>query len=574
MELIGVHLIRATGFENKTIILNDNYDLSVEIKNNEDIHINIRKNNNNIIYYEHIKNKLTFRIVHGINGSGKTTLLSALNFSKDYTYLLFFARGSEFYVEGNIVVNYRFHINNKSFNPREKGLSKPYLSLIYAQDKVDFYDFQFDNKRNTRIFAFGLDEQKDKFSTIKRIDGGGYYIGRENIKASRQFESLMYYYMFKDKIQKHLNLNENDIIMELNVPALNHIHKNQSYPLFTQITSKESQFLEYTKNIFEFFNINYNIQLNMLDGFRFKIISDAVGLSFENNVINFQYQNMTNIDDVCFNALKQISKNLSDDNLISRDIFNLICDYLKDVKYEYENGWYTCYPSSEDVFIQEMLKLYKIYRVNSGSASSEFIDGLSNKTESIINIPNPFYSPILNEFFKIKFTPKSKGEEAFISLSIALSKAISDDHIYATQDYGVSYILLDEVDTHFHPELNRKLINFITEYYKDVKSKYCILMATHSEYVLSDVPLKNLILLGDDNKTHSETFGKHIGDIALDNMIVSSSIGEYVTKEVEKIINEDNTQRLEEIVELLGNGFLKKILTIQIKGKILNDKTE
>jgi len=59
-------------------------------------------------------------------------------------------------------------------------------------------------------------------------------------------------------------------------------------------------------------------------------------------------------------------------------------------------------------------------------------------------------------------------------------------------------ILIDEPELHLHPEWQRKYIKVILDafkYYVSKGFKFHFIIATHSPYILTDIPVDNIVFL-------------------------------------------------------------------------------
>ena len=88
--------------------------------------------------------------------------------------------------------------------------------------------------------------------------------------------------------------------------------------------------------------------------------------------------------------------------------------------------------------------------------------------------------------------------------------------------YDCIQIILEEIEQYYHPEYQRvlvaNLINYLNKLNIDKNFQIDILLVTHSPFVLSDVPMENILFL-EKGKTVSkevkkelvETFGTYSG---------------------------------------------------------------
>ena len=130
--------------------------------------------------------------------------------------------------------------------------------------------------------------------------------------------------------------------------------------------------------------------------------------------------------------------------------------------------------------------------------------------------------------------------------------------------YKYVNVIFDEVELYFHPDLQRRFLNFLTDALKNVEFKHLkginILMVTHSPFVISDLPQKNILFLGDrTDLTTKETFCANIHELLNNSFFMEYSMGEIGRTELEHIIglyNErnDNTKRHRIALEMKQNA--------------------
>ncbi len=109
-------------------------------------------------------------------------------------------------------------------------------------------------------------------------------------------------------------------------------------------------------------------------------------------------------------------------------------------------------------------------------------------------------------------------------------------------------VIMEEIELYFHPELQRTYIKHLLEGIRQmqlskIKSIH-ICFVTHSPFVLSDIPSRNILALRINNKdmvekTRLSTFGANIHDMLKHSFFLTEgSIGAYADCVVKNIINE------------------------------------
>lgn len=219
----------------------------------------------------------------------------------------------------------------------------------------------------------------------------------------------------------------------------------------------------------------------------------------------------------------------------------------------------------------------------------------NNKLSFMDLLPPPIFDidlvvsklPDLNGFFS--FSGLSSGER---QLAYTISNCMyhlvninsSWDDLYKDKDhraqikYHYANVIFDEVELYYHPEMQRQFIHYLIESIASVKFKHLrginIILATHSPFILSDIPLSNILRLGAGDIKDEETYGANIIDILGSSFFLDYTIGEEVRLKILHIANlyhaKENHQALEEfgklkseyakVISLIGDEYLKSSL--------------
>lgn len=144
--------------------------------------------------------------------------------------------------------------------------------------------------------------------------------------------------------------------------------------------------------------------------------------------------------------------------------------------------------------------------------------------------------------------------------------------------YRYINVVFDEVELYFHPEMQRQFVGLLMKSLRSVHFANLkglnIMIATHSPFILSDIPGCNILGLGDHNKDLGSTFGANIMEMLGNTFFMEASIGDIARKEIGYIVelrersrNNDvrdelkkNKKRINFTLEHLGNDFLKSMM--------------
>lgn len=186
--------------------------------------------------------------------------------------------------------------------------------------------------------------------------------------------------------------------------------------------------------------------------------------------------------------------------------------------------------------------------------------------EKIALIPNALVRPSIVIRDKISkkifnFNTLSSGEQQLIhSIQSILYHLKNLNSVFYSKGDKTSYrninLVLDEIELYYHPEYQRKFINYLLEGIKNLKIEKIkginILFSTHSPFILSDIPNNNILRLIDgepqEYQINEETFGSNIYDL-LDNdfFMKDGFIGEYAMYKIKEILDYVSVNEYDEI---------------------------
>jgi len=181
----------------------------------------------------------------------------------------------------------------------------------------------------------------------------------------------------------------------------------------------------------------------------------------------------------------------------------------------------------------------------------------------------------------ILFQRMSSGERQFIYTMTTFIYHIKN-LLSIQQANRVRYrsinLILDEVEICFHPEYQRlfvnKLITTIQRLRLNTHCTFNIIIATHSPFILSDIPMSNILYLK-DGKVQSKIkfknpFGANLNDILYQSFFLENGfIGEHARKKIMEVINLLSSPRelannkkdmIEEIISFIGEPIIQKQL--------------
>lgn len=193
---------------------------------------------------------------------------------------------------------------------------------------------------------------------------------------------------------------------------------------------------------------------------------------------------------------------------------------------------------------------------------------------------------------KIPLTDMSSGERQLLfSLSSVLYHLINLDSVNDPNriKYSNIQIILEEIELYFHPEYQKKfiqtLIDSINLLSLNQNTQIDILVATHSPFVLSDIPSENILFMKNGVPQivakHNDTFCSNFYDLLkYDFFIEKSAVGLFAQKKIERIfdyindiniaLSDQDLKLLYQTVELVGDTFLKGYIKTKLEGRRSN----
>jgi len=170
----------------------------------------------------------------------------------------------------------------------------------------------------------------------------------------------------------------------------------------------------------------------------------------------------------------------------------------------------------------------------------------------------------------IKLSELSSGEQQLIhSVSSIIYHLNNLNSVKGEKIIKYKYVNLvfDEIELYFHPEFQRKFVNYILKQINSVNLNDIgginILFVTHSPFILSDIPKQNVLFLENGIPQYFKvmnTFGANITDLLANSFFFSEEegdkilMGDFVKGKIEgviKIIKEKDFTRKENAKQII-----------------------
>lgn len=250
-------------------------------------------------------------------------------------------------------------------------------------------------------------------------------------------------------------------------------------------------------------------------------------------------------------ALRKLIIRMSiDHSHITRKIYQTLA-YIVYGKYDYDGDFCSFNISDMSANTADIMK--KEQEKEHTGIGKKFVSSIEEL------VPPPFCNIQIelrdtNSGSPVLFETLSSGErQQAYSISAFLYHLSNLDSVWKDSNkqriaYNHINVVMEEIELYFHPELQRTYIKNLLEGIKQIQipniKSIHICFVTHSPFVLSDIPSRNILALKISDtdvmeKTHLTTFGANIHDILKDSFFLTKgSIGTYAEFIIKSLITE------------------------------------
>ena len=198
--------------------------------------------------------------------------------------------------------------------------------------------------------------------------------------------------------------------------------------------------------------------------------------------------------------------------------------------------------------------------------------------------------------YDVPYNTLSTGERQFMqivtSMAYHIRNVVSVKKAKGMLKYHNVYLFLDEIEVSFHPEYQQRFIKlFVDTLENEGLLEHCnvnITIATHSPFILSDIPRDNILCLECGvNKSEAierETFAANVYDLLNNQFFLDKFVGEFAYEKICEAIGKmkewderkDNGGKIQiqatefeavhHVINLIGDKYLRTKLTEKLLG--------
>lgn len=514
------------------------YDENNNLKDNCELIINENKD-----YVSIFPENINITAIVGENGSGKSSIVELImllyykgidyfNCKKfDNNWLISYEKNKKkFYLFSlscqKIIVFFKgdnklygkndFYLLNLYYNPSTELLSSYFLNCVFKlskeQQEVYIYNLDYQNFGIMNIFSFPSKE--NNIIDIRR---------NEIISILNMFKSRNYNIQLK-KIFDNDKIVFIPIKIKLDLNISNFKHKIKRKFIIEIIDDYKN------KSILDKLYIFFIILV-------FKSAMEPVNSS-DNSFKEFFSLKDSDLEKYFKEKYKVIDEEKNTDkSLLKLDkLIKFIIDNIYEFKDKFKN--------------ESLSKLVKKYNLDTDVYYTAKLIDILNENPNI-NLEQELTElaqiekilPILPTYIKIEkiydelgrnFFDFSTGEKNIISFIYSLMY-----YIEFFKEYKIINIVLDEVEIGFHPNWQKSLLNIIINLLKQFSNnKFIVTIASHSPFIISDIPKENVIFLKDGEQFYLDinTFGANIHTLLSHGFFMQDGLmGEFAKSRIEEI---------------------------------------
>lgn len=200
-----------------------------------------------------------------------------------------------------------------------------------------------------------------------------------------------------------------------------------------------------------------------------------------------------------------------------------------------------------------------------------------NKVEMLINLPSFLYIEIKGKNRR-SYKDLSSGEKMLLEIVFSIRNVVS---LREKNDSCENiFILLDEIENSLHPEWQKKIVSTLLAYLNDFHINIQVIIATHSPFILSDIPKENILFLEKGKQVYpfesGQTFGANIHTLLSHGFFMKDGLmGEFAKSKInetikylnQKVLTKEEIDYCENIISIIGEPLIKRQLQKMLDSK-------
>ncbi|MGL5903412.1 MAG: AAA family ATPase [Cetobacterium sp.] len=602
MKLIYFWVKEYKGLKNFELNLDSNYEIEIKNIEKENPVVKIKRNKIPNIFGDNI---LGITALVGKNGSGKSSVLELLSIEVTLetkcVYIYSTSIEDEYLIETNFLdldkVEGHYHCENeasKKYIYEYNQKNKKRVILNTRKENVRVIRYKPDMKRYNQNKSSTFQIPKYNVSLdINYLESFEIFQKKDNVL--REYQSVFFKILLNKNLKQYSDLDYKALSLVKSLKEKEILEDVLSFP-----NKKETEYtkIEDTKKRFIDNYLTYNININFKEiVFEYLKISEKIN-SKEilkklnlNPILKDQAFNDNGLEELKErlkgkNSEKEKEEILKETWLFLREIKTLKEDMLKEYYVE------TIEKNSKkiDEFLEKIKTLDNRFFADEDTLIFNFIDLYTedekNKLLDILEWKNGMpdehsdnYETFerVSNFFYCSLEGFSDGERMYLGILSSIMEFIRRE---GTEGKQTSILLLDEIELYLHPEWMRRILSTYINYLNRIKNhEFQLIFATHSPFIVSDLPKENIILLekGDEGsvskKCEINTFGANIFDLYKETFFLNSTFGEFATRKILEILDmKEITKENEEIFSYIVNSTGEKLIRNELEAILKKKK--